>query len=161
MIYQQKSNYYITNNDDSNYNFDTSSYRNSNSKKHGPSPRFRRRHTRQVHLDKKIKKPQVWLIFFQVISFACHSLFFFWSIFIAHIDKSSLWSVQPVVTYLSKRKEHHAQVILIEKNLMKTCEKKLLYRFFQNLQRNFSVVVWWIVKREECLISTNLLHVCL
>jgi len=57
--HKQKSSYYITNNDDINYNFDTSSYRSSNSKKHGPSPRFRRRHTRQVHLDKKIKKPQV------------------------------------------------------------------------------------------------------
>jgi hypothetical protein len=58
-IHQQKSNNYITNNDDIDYNFDISSYRSSNSKKHGPSPRFRRRHTRQIHLDKKIKKPQV------------------------------------------------------------------------------------------------------
>lgn len=58
-IHQQKSNHYITNNDDSNYNNDTSSYRTSNGKKHGQSPRFRRRHTRQVHLDKKTKKPQV------------------------------------------------------------------------------------------------------
>jgi hypothetical protein len=58
-IHQQKSNYYITNNDDINNNFDTSFYRNSNSKKHGPSPRFRRRHPRQAHLDKKTKRPQV------------------------------------------------------------------------------------------------------
>ncbi len=57
--HQRKSNYYITNNDDNNYTIDTSLYRTTNSKKHGPSPRFRRRHARQVHLDKKLKRPQV------------------------------------------------------------------------------------------------------
>ncbi|CAF1099166.1 unnamed protein product [Adineta steineri] len=57
-IHQQKSNNYVINNDDINNNFETSSDRNSNSKKHGPSPRFRRRHTRQGHLDKKTKRPQ-------------------------------------------------------------------------------------------------------
>ena len=58
-IHQQKSNHYITNNDDINNSLDTSSYRSSNSKKYGPSPRFRRRHTRQIQLDKKTKKAQV------------------------------------------------------------------------------------------------------
>ena len=59
--HQQKSANYITNDDDddSNNNIPTSSDRNLNSKKHGPSPRFRRRHARQVHLDKKTKRPQV------------------------------------------------------------------------------------------------------
>ena len=49
-----KSNYYLTNHDKFNYHIDTSSYRNSTNKKHGPSPRFRRRHP-----NKKIKRPQV------------------------------------------------------------------------------------------------------
>jgi hypothetical protein len=58
--HQRKSNYYITNNDEIHYTIDTSSYQtNNNNKKHGPSPRFRRRHARQVHLDKKLKRPQV------------------------------------------------------------------------------------------------------
>ncbi|CAF0761533.1 unnamed protein product [Adineta ricciae] len=60
--HQQKSANYITNDDvdddDSNNNIPASSDRNLNSKKHGPSPRFRRRHARQVHLDKKTKRPQ-------------------------------------------------------------------------------------------------------
>jgi hypothetical protein len=60
-IHQQKSNHYITNNDDINNSFDTSLYRSSSSssKKYGPSPRSRRRHTRQTQLDKKTKKAQV------------------------------------------------------------------------------------------------------
>jgi hypothetical protein len=53
--------HYITNNDDTDNSFETSSYQSNNSKKYGPSPRFRRRHTRQIHLDKKGKKPQVCL----------------------------------------------------------------------------------------------------
>ncbi|CAF1085508.1 unnamed protein product [Rotaria sordida] len=58
-FHHQKSNHYITNNDHIYSKFDTSSsYQSSNSKKHGPSPRFRRRHARQVHLDKKSKKAQ-------------------------------------------------------------------------------------------------------
>lgn len=55
----RKSNYYITKNDDINAKFDASHHQSSNTKKHGPSPRFRRRHGRQVHLDKKTKKSQV------------------------------------------------------------------------------------------------------
>ncbi|CAF4123245.1 unnamed protein product [Rotaria sp. Silwood2] len=47
-FHQQKSNYYITNNDHIYSKFDTSSYKSSNTKKHGPSPRFRRRHARQT-----------------------------------------------------------------------------------------------------------------
>lgn len=37
----------------------SSLYRTNNWKKYGLSPRFRRRHPRQVHHDKKGKKPQV------------------------------------------------------------------------------------------------------
>ncbi|CAF4679105.1 unnamed protein product [Rotaria socialis] len=54
--YQRKSNNYITDNDHTNAKFDTTSLHQG--KKNGPSPRFRRRHTRQVHLDKKTKKLQ-------------------------------------------------------------------------------------------------------
>lgn len=40
-----------------------SSYRSSgHSKRHGPSSRVHRRHTRQTQLDKKTKKSQVYLI---------------------------------------------------------------------------------------------------
>ena len=53
---------HITNNDDTDNSFETSSYQSSNGKKNGPSPRFRRRHTRQIHVDKKGKKPQVCLL---------------------------------------------------------------------------------------------------
>ncbi|CAF5092432.1 unnamed protein product, partial [Rotaria magnacalcarata] len=54
--HQRKSNNYITDNDHTNAKFDTTSLHQS--KKNGPSPRFRRRHARQVHLDKKTKKLQ-------------------------------------------------------------------------------------------------------
>ncbi|CAF0923797.1 unnamed protein product [Adineta ricciae] len=49
----------LTNNDDTDNSCETSSYQSSNGKKHGPSPRFRRRRdTRQSPLDKKGKKLQ-------------------------------------------------------------------------------------------------------
>jgi hypothetical protein len=51
--------HHLTNNDDTDNSFETSSYQSSNGKKYGPSPRFRRRHTKQTNLDKKGKKPQV------------------------------------------------------------------------------------------------------
>jgi len=49
----------ITNNDDTDNSFETSSCQSSNGKKYGPSPRFRRRNTKQIHRDKKGKRPQV------------------------------------------------------------------------------------------------------
>ncbi|CAF3816104.1 unnamed protein product [Rotaria sp. Silwood1] len=52
--------YNITNNEDIDSNFDNSSYQSYNGKKkYGPSPRFRRRHTKQIRHDKKGKKIQV------------------------------------------------------------------------------------------------------
>lgn len=50
----------LTNNDDTDNSCETSSYQSSNGKKHGPSPRFRRRRdTRQSPADKKGKRLQV------------------------------------------------------------------------------------------------------
>jgi len=50
----------VTINDDTDNSYETSSCQSSNGKKYGPSPRFRRRRdTRQTHVDKKGKKPQV------------------------------------------------------------------------------------------------------
>ncbi|CAF1388363.1 unnamed protein product [Adineta steineri] len=49
----------VTNSDDTDNSFETSSYQSSNGKKYGPSPRFRRRRdNRHTHSDKKGKKPQ-------------------------------------------------------------------------------------------------------
>jgi len=48
--------YNLSNNDDTDNNLETSSYQSNNGKKYGPSPRFRRRHTKQINLDKKGKK---------------------------------------------------------------------------------------------------------
>ncbi|CAF3276263.1 unnamed protein product, partial [Rotaria sp. Silwood2] len=52
----------LKNNEDIDSCLDNSSYKSYNGKKHGPSPRFRRHHTKQIHLDKKGKKNQVNLL---------------------------------------------------------------------------------------------------
>ena len=50
----------LINNDDHDNSFEDSSYQNNNGrKKHGSSPRFRRRHSRPIQFDKKGKKVQV------------------------------------------------------------------------------------------------------
>ena len=46
--------------DDTDNHFETSSYQSSNGKKHGPSPRFRRRqHPKPIPPDRKGRKSQV------------------------------------------------------------------------------------------------------
>lgn len=46
-LIQQQQQQNLTNHDDIDGNAETASYRNSNGKKHGPSPRFRRRQSKQ------------------------------------------------------------------------------------------------------------------
>ncbi len=55
----QQQQHSLTHNDDTDNSFETSSYQSSNGKKYGPSPRFRRRHSKQIQLEKKGKKAQV------------------------------------------------------------------------------------------------------
>lgn len=54
-----KSNYYLTNHDEIHAQTNQSSYRTNRRKKHGPSPRIRRRHTPKIQSEKKSKRPQV------------------------------------------------------------------------------------------------------
>ena len=63
----------ISNSDGS---FETSSFQSNTSRKYGPSPRSRRRHSRQVQLEKKTKKSQVLnfpLLRWECLSWRCCS----------------------------------------------------------------------------------------
>lgn len=51
----------LASHDDIDDPFDIAAYQTQAGKKYGPSPRLRRRQTRQVHADKKGRKPQVCL----------------------------------------------------------------------------------------------------